>query len=100
MAFKAGAVVGEAILKTAKWSSVVGVIQKSAKAMTGELGTLVKVGFAATTAALIKVTHEANKYQKAFSNVTTLMDASKENRRAYTTRRLGASMITPRTKLI
>lgn len=79
MALKVGAVFGEAVLKTAKWTSGATLIQKGAKKLGGVLATAAKVGFVALSAAIIKSTFEANKFQKAFSNVTTLIDSSDEN---------------------
>ena len=72
MAFQAGAVIGEAILKTAKWTSGVGIITKTAKSLVGIAKKVAKIGFAAVTAGMAASIVQANAYQKEFANVSTL----------------------------
>lgn len=79
MAFKVGAVVGTAKLDTTNWDRGEKKISKSSAALGGAVAKIAAVGFAALSAAIIKVTIAANKYQKAFGNVTTLLDESQEN---------------------
>lgn len=70
--FKAGAIIGEAILETAKWTSGIGVIQKTSKKALSALGGLAKLGLGAVTAGMTAAVYQANEYQKEFSNVSTL----------------------------
>jgi len=76
--FDAGAVVGEAILKTGKWTSGVGVIKKTAKTVIGAAAKIAKIGFAAVTAGMTASIIQANKYQKEFANVSTLTNQNTE----------------------
>jgi TP901 family phage tail tape measure protein len=74
MAFKAGAIVGDAILNTAKWTSGVGIVQKTSKKLGGVLTKLAKYGFMAVAAGMTAAIFQANKYQKEFRNVSTLTE--------------------------
>ena len=74
MAFKAGAIYGEAYLDDTQWRAGQGRITKGVKSLTGILKTGLVVGFAAASAAIIKSTIAANNYQKELSNVNTLLD--------------------------
>ena len=78
MAFDAGAVIGEATLKTAKWMSGVNVITKTSKTLVGVAKKVAKVGFAAVSAGMAASIVQANKYQKEFANVSTLTNQNTE----------------------
>lgn len=74
MAFKAGAIVGEADLDTKKWESGIGVIESTSKKAINLLGGLAKKGFMAVAAGMTYAVYQANEYQKEFSNVSTLVE--------------------------
>jgi len=69
MAFKAGAIYGEAKLNTSAWTSGMKRLTKSTKLAMAAIG----VAIIGTMTKAIKV---ANEYQKALSNVSTLIDTS------------------------
>ena len=72
MAFKAGAIYGEAHLDTKKWTSgVAGIVKGAAIA-----GAAIVAAFAV---AFTKAVKAANEFQKAMSNVSTLVNTSKVN---------------------
>lgn len=74
MSFKAGAIVGEAILNTAKWTSGIGIVRATSKKALGAVKNLAKIGLAAVGAGMTAAIYQANEYQKEFSNVSTLTD--------------------------
>jgi TP901 family phage tail tape measure protein len=74
MAFKAGAITGDAILDTSQWDRGVKRVGSSSKSLTGTLGRLAKIGFVAVAAGMTAAIYQANKYQKEFRNVSTLTD--------------------------
>ena len=69
MAFKAGAIVGTASLDTRKWTS-------GMKRLTTSTTVAFAVIGAAVTAAMVKSVSMANEFQKAMSNVSTLVDTA------------------------
>ncbi len=69
MAFKAGAIYGEAILDTSKWESGVKKLGKSAL-------NVGKVAAAAFVGAMTVSIAAANEFQKSMSNVATVIDTS------------------------
>ncbi len=69
MAFKAGAIVGTASLDTRKWTS-------GMKRLTTSTTVAFAVIGAAVTAAMVKSVSMANEFQKAMSNVSTLVDTT------------------------
>lgn len=77
MAFKAGAIYGEASLNTTKWTSSLGRMTKGASVAAAAIA-------AAFTAAFASSVKAANEFQKAMSNVSTLVDTSVVNMQALT----------------
>jgi TP901 family phage tail tape measure protein len=74
MAFKVGAIYGEAILDTNKWEKGTNKIGSTLKATTKAITTFTAVAGAAFTAFVVTSTKKADDYQKALSNVSTLLD--------------------------
>ncbi len=69
MAFKAGAIVGTASLDTRKWTSGMSRMTTSAKVALAAIGT-------AVATAITRSVLMANEFQKAMSNVSTLVDTA------------------------
>ena len=69
MAFKAGAIYGEAILDTKKWDSGIQKIGKSSL-------NVAKISAAAFVGAMTVSIAKANEFQKSMSNVSTVIDTS------------------------
>lgn len=82
MSFFAGAVVGKAILDTAGWIAgskmMSGSMGKLGK-IAGGLGKAFTIAGTAIAATLVKATKDANEFQKAMSNVSTLVDTAEVN---------------------
>jgi TP901 family phage tail tape measure protein len=74
MAFKAGAIVGDARLNTSNWDRGIKKVDSSSRGVTKILGNLAKIGFAAVAAGMGIAIFKANEYQKEFRNVSTLTD--------------------------
>lgn len=72
MAFKAGAIYGEAILDTKRWRAGLGRLTKG-------IGIAVAAAAAAFSAAMIKFSQAGDEFQKAMSNVATLVDTNVVN---------------------
>ena len=69
MSFKAGAIVGEAILDTKQWNSGLKTLSK------GAASTVKAVGVAFVAAMTVSIA-TANEFQKSMSNVATVIDTS------------------------
>ena len=69
MAFKAGAIYGEAILDTTRWNSGLG-------KMAGAIGKTIALVAIAFAVAKTKAIGAANEFQKSMSNVSTLIDTT------------------------
>ncbi len=77
MAFKAGAIYGEARLDTKKWDKGLAKLTRAAK--------LAAVAVAAAfVAMMVSATKKANDFQKAMANVSTLVDTTTVNMRDLT----------------
>jgi TP901 family phage tail tape measure protein len=79
MAFNAGAVVGRAIMDATAWQAGAATINKTNAKTAKSMALLSKgalIASAAIAAGLIAATAKANEFEKAFSNVTTLVDES------------------------
>jgi len=69
LAFRAGAIYGEAILDTFKWSSGLKGLTTTSKIAIAAIGAVFVAG-------MVKVTKAADEFQRAMSNVATLVDTS------------------------
>lgn len=77
MAFNAGAVIGKAILDTTEWISGTKAIQNSSKTISDgikNIGKIVASASAIIVAGITTAVIEANKFNKEFANVSTLID--------------------------
>ncbi|MBA7534480.1 hypothetical protein ES705_26728 [subsurface metagenome] len=77
MAFKAGSIYGEAVLDTKKWDGGIKRITKGAAIAVAAIG-------AAFVAGMTKAIVKANEFQKAMSNVATVIDTSEISTKALT----------------
>ena len=77
MAFKAGAIYGEARLDTKKWHRGLAGLKRA----TGLAMAAVAAVFVAT---MVSATKKANEFQKAMANVSTLVDTTKVNMQELT----------------
>ncbi|MEJ2248045.1 MAG: phage tail tape measure protein [Candidatus Lokiarchaeota archaeon] len=77
MAFKAGAIYGEAILDTKKWSGGLNTLLKGTK-------NVMKLAVGAATAYFVKSVHAANQFQKEMSNVATIIDETSNSTQQLT----------------
>ncbi len=77
MAFKAGAIYGEARLDTKKWHKGLAGLKRA----TGLAMAAVAAAFVAT---MVSATKKANEFQKAMANVSTLVDTTKVNMQELT----------------
>jgi TP901 family phage tail tape measure protein len=78
MAFDAGAAIGKLILDASNWAKNSKVAAASADALKGAFNIAAKAT-AAVGAALVAAVLKADKFQKAFANVSTLVDTSTVN---------------------
>lgn len=69
MAFKAGAITGEAVLNTKQWNSAV-------KGLSSGTKIAMAAVTAAISAAAVKSIQQANEFQKSMSNVATIIDTA------------------------
>ena len=76
MAFKAGAIFGEARLDTKKWSGPLKSLSTSTKIAMASV-------VAAISAAAVKSIADANKFQKSMSNVATIIDEAAISTQAF-----------------
>jgi TP901 family phage tail tape measure protein len=82
MAFVAGAIIGKAILDASKWVTGGKNIQKTNNVVTGSIKALGKgmvMAGAAIGTGLTAAVIKANEFEKAFSNVRTLLDEGQVN---------------------
>jgi TP901 family phage tail tape measure protein len=85
MAFNAGAVYGQAILDSSKWTKGANSVNSSMGSMNKGVNFMKKAFLAAGTAIVGAMTvsiAKADKFQKAFSNVSTLVDTTSVNMQA------------------
>lgn len=73
MAFKVGAIIGEARLDTRKWANGANFIKGSLKTVGKSILLFTAAAAAAFAAFVIKSTKEADKFQQSLSNVNTLL---------------------------
>ena len=69
MAFKAGSIIGEAILGVKKWNSGMNQMMKSTKIGITAITGVISAGF-------VKSIQAVDEFEKAFANVTTLFDTA------------------------
>lgn len=79
MAFKVGAIYGEAILNTDKWDKGTSKINSALKTSLKAVTVFTAASAAALTAYFVKASQKANIFQKSLSNVNTLLSEGQAN---------------------